>query len=256
MAVVGTLQNQALVRAMVAKHVDQFRLEVLPNGRILVNQARVQEPFAQLFELEHYPHQRVRDGRGQAYQVRGSFGLAALRHYCRGGLFGSLLQDKYLFQGYDGTRAFRELRLLADLRARGLPVPEPLACRVLITGLIYRADLLTSWIEGAAPLSQHVKAATEADFLAVGAMLGNFFKAGLWHADLNAHNVLLTPTGPALIDFDRCEIRKNDPAGQQANIARLHRSLTKLGFAARADFTSALWPALQAGLQTGLAASI
>ncbi len=231
----------------------QFRLEALKaiglNGRALINRDRVQESLAALFDVDSYPNQRVRDGRGQAFQVQGSFGAAALRHYCRGGMFGALLQDRYLFQGYDGTRAFRELRLLAELRAQALPVPEPLACRVVVTGLVYRADLLTAWIDGAMPLSQQIKQVGTADFHAVGAMLKRFFDAGLWHADLNAHNVLMTPTGPALIDFDRCEIRKPDANGNQHNVDRLQRSLTKLGFATRADFAGELWPALIDGWQ-------
>jgi 3-deoxy-D-manno-octulosonic acid kinase len=229
-------------------------IEAVPNGLALLDRARVQEPLNVLFDLAHYSGAKtLRDGRGQAHQVTGTFGVGALRHYRRGGLTGALWQDRYLHLGAERTRCFRELRLLALLHDAGFPVPAPLACRFQRDGVVYRADILTAWLPGANPLSAHVQSATLDDFSAIGTMLRGFHDFGLWHADLNAHNILLTDTGPALIDFDRCERRMVDaqaPAAQlgwqAANVARLLRSLTKLGFAARTDFASGLWPALQA----------
>jgi 3-deoxy-D-manno-octulosonic acid kinase len=220
-------------------------IEPCRGGFALVNRRCVNEPLGALFDPNSYVQATaLRDGRGQAFRVHGSFGVGALRHYRRGGMTGTLWQDRYWFTGVERTRSFRELRLLATLQARGLPVPMPLACRFLRSGLIYRADILTAWLPGANPLSAHVQTAVLRDFSAVGAMLRAFHAQGLWHADLNAHNILLTDAGPALIDFDRCRIRALQSEWQAQNLARLLRSLTKLGFAARSDFASSLWPAL------------
>ena len=231
-------------------------LEPFDSGWALIDRARVAETMPQLFEPSTYGDsaKALRDGRGQAFQVVGSFGTAALRHYRRGGMTGALWQDRYAFIGAEATRCFRELRLLATLHSHGLPVPAPLAARFVRSGLSYRADILTAWLPGANPLSAHIQTATAADFHAIGQMLQRFHRAwingsALWHADLNAHNILLTDMGPALIDFDRCMLRKPNSTWQQANLARLLRSLTKLGFAARRDFSSQLWPALLGAYQ-------
>ena len=228
-------------------------LERFDGGLALIDRSRVAGTLTQLFDPATYGSsaKALRDGRGQAFQVVGSFGTAALRHYRRGGMTGALWQDRYAFIGAEATRCFRELRLLATLYSHGLPVPAPLAARFVRTGLSYRADILTAWLPGANPLSAHIQTATVADFDAIGQMLRRFHQASingaaLWHADLNAHNILLTDAGPALIDFDRCMLRKPNATWQEANLARLLRSVTKLGFAARADFASQLWPALLA----------
>ena len=231
-------------------------LERIERGWALVDRARVAEQVTQLFDPSSYGSsaKALRDGRGQAFQVLGSFGTGALRHYRRGGMTGALWQDRYVFIGAEATRCFRELRLLATLHRHNLPVPAPLAARFVRSGFSYRADILTAWLPGANPLSAHVQTVTVADFQAIGHMLQRFHGANingaaLWHADLNAHNILLTDAGPALIDFDRCLLRKPKRVWQQANLARLLRSLTKLGFAARADFSNKLWPALLAAYQ-------
>lgn len=226
----------------------ELSVEQIASGWALINRDQVQEDVEALFDSAQYQTRKaLRDGRGQAYQVHGSFGYAVLRHYRRGGLTGGIWQDRYLYTGREATRCFREMRLLAWLAARNMPVPTPLACRFVRSGLVYRADLLTAWLNGAMPLSADVQGTRVSDFNAVGIMLGRFHRLGLWHADLNAHNILLTDQGPALIDFDRCALRAIAADWQMANLARLNRSLTKLGFAAREDFQTTLWPALLAG---------
>ncbi len=66
-----------------------------------------------------------------------------LRHYRRGGLMARLADDLYLWTGEERTRAFREWRLLRQLREWQLPVPRPIAAGYRRHGLAYRADLLT-----------------------------------------------------------------------------------------------------------------
>ena len=73
--------------------------------------------------------------------------------------------------------------------------------------------------------------------------------AGGWHADLNAWNLLVSESRPEvpviLIDWDRGRLVTRGVAGKsrRANLARLHRSLSKLGLHSALD----AWPQLQKG---------
>jgi 3-deoxy-D-manno-octulosonic acid kinase len=168
-------------------------------------------------------------GRGAAWIIRHGGRELVLRHYRRGGAFGPWLGDRYLWLGLARSRAEREWRLLADLQARGLAVPRPIAARVRRRGLIYRADLITERIAAAESLAQRLSLAPldVNEWRAVGQCIRRFHAAGVYHADLNAHNVLLAPSGVHLIDFDRGCLRA--PGGwEAANLARLRRSLEKL----------------------------
>ena len=62
---------------------------------------------------------RAAGGRGTVAFVRDGERRWVLRHYRRGGLVARLLDDRYLWTGADRTRAFREWRLLRELRAAG-----------------------------------------------------------------------------------------------------------------------------------------
>ena len=58
-------------------------------------------------------------------------------------------------------------------------------------------------------------------------MIRRFHAAGIDHTDLNIHNILLDDAGQSwLIDFDKCS-RRAAGDWQQANLARLQRSLRK-----------------------------
>lgn len=169
-------------------------------------------------------------GRGAALFVHYEGEDYVLRHYRRGGLVGPVLGDRYLWTGLARTRAWREWHLLARMREMGLPVPRPLAARVVRSGLIYRADIATARID-AQTLTQFLKAhrPPERFWRAVGATVRRFHAHGIYHADLNAHNVLVDQTGRLyLIDFDRGRLRKPHPTWRTANLERLKRSLDKL----------------------------
>ena len=172
-------------------------------------------------------------GRGGVSIVRTDAGEAVLRHYRRGGMVANLLGDRYLWLGADRTRSFREFRLLAHLMARGLPVPAPLAAGFVRHGLRYSADLVTLRIPYALTLAEKVAAGALDTELAgqVGALVARFHREGVWHADLNAHNILVNPDGLYLIDFDRGRLRAPHLSWQQANLDRLRRSLLKVGAA-------------------------
>ena len=188
-------------------------------------------------------------GRGAAWFVQHEGRALVLRHYRRGGLLGPWLGDRYFWLGLARTRAFREWHLLAQLYRRGLPVPLPVAAQVRRRGLCYRADLVTRRLEGAESLAQRLTRETlgRARWRAVGTCLRRFHDVGAWHADLNAHNVLLVADEVYLIDFDRGRLR--DPGAWRArNLARLKRSLDKLaGERPGFHFNAPAWTALLAG---------
>ena len=154
-----------------------------------------------------------------------------LRHYRRGGLVAPLLGDRYLWSGRIRSRGFAEFSLLAELHQRGLPVPAPITARYVRRGLYYTADLITRTIENARTLAEIVAARRFDSALAaqVGALVARFHAAGVDHADLNAHNILVADAKLWLIDFDRGEIRATGTAWKLANLARLKRSLLKVG---------------------------
>lgn len=176
----------------------------------------------------------VSRGRGSAWFVAADPGQWALRHYRRGGLIARVAADRYVWSGEARVRAFAEWRLLAALMRRGLPVPQPIAARYQRAGLAYRCDLLTRRVRGALPLSVRLEEAALAlrAWRGVGATVARFHAAGVDHADLNAHNILIDEADSVtLIDFDRGRLRPPGAApGAWAarNIARLQRSLDKV----------------------------
>ncbi len=153
-----------------------------------------------------------------------------LRHYYRGGLIGKLINDCYLFTGLESTRAYREYVLLKELEQRNLPACRVVAAQVIVSGLSYRADLLMEMVQGGKDLVALLTQAPLAkeQWHSIGQMIATFHQQCVYHADLNAHNILLDGNAlPVLIDFDRGEIK--DQRGQwcQDNLDRLLRSFNK-----------------------------
>ena len=169
-------------------------------------------------------------GRGAAWFVGSGERQWVLRHYRRGGFIARLSRDSYVWTGEDRVRAFAEWRLLELLSQRGLRVPKPIAARYQRNGPLYRCDLITQRIMGAATLNESLARGPLPDSLwrAVGAAVAQLHRAGVDHADLNAHNVLLDSKGMvSVIDFDRG--RERAPGAWSArNLRRLQRSLAKI----------------------------
>lgn len=153
-----------------------------------------------------------------------------LRHYYRGGLIGKIINDQYIYSGLENTRAAREFSLLKTMRELDLPVPKPIAYRVIKQGLIYHADLLSSRIENANDLVGILskKNIDEELWFAIGQRIKTFHQHGIYHHDLNAHNILIDDNNKVwLIDFDRGEQRTKRDKWPEDNMTRLLRSFRK-----------------------------
>lgn len=153
-----------------------------------------------------------------------------LRHYYRGGLIGKLINDCYAFSGIKNTRAYREFSLLLQLEQLALPACRVVAAQVTRTGLVYRADLLMKMVIGGQDLVAMLTKGTmtEQQWHNIGRTIAQFHQARVFHADLNAHNILIDSDDKVwLIDFDRGEIKAQQGAWCQQNLDRLLRSFEK-----------------------------
>ena len=169
-------------------------------------------------------------GRGGAWFIDAPFGAVVLRRYLRGGWAASVSRDAYLWHGSSRVRSFAEFRLTRALHARGLPVPRAIAACYWRRGSTYRAAILVERLAGVHSLAERASVAGDsAPWEETGRLVARFHRAGLDHADLNAHNILFDATGHGwLIDFDRGRMRIPETRWREHNLARLQRSLLKL----------------------------
>jgi 3-deoxy-D-manno-octulosonic acid kinase len=202
-------------------------------GAILFDAQRVQQAEPGWFDPAAWgarAHPVTVGGRGSAWFVDAPFGRAVLRHYLRGGLPARLSRDRYLWHGADRSRGFAEFRLTRALHVLGLPVPRPIAAAYWRHGPFARAAILVERLGGTRSLAEiAAEHGADAPWEKAGRLLSRFHRAGLDHADLNAHNLLFDDSGKGwLIDFDKGALRIPATAWRERNLARLRRSLLKL----------------------------
>ena len=172
-----------------------------------------------------------------------------LRHYRRGGMVRSISEQHYIWQGLQHTRAWREFDVLFEMQSQGLPSPKPYACQVQRRGLKYSASLITYFLAGVT-LAECVCTAKLPDerWCNIGQCIRRFHAAGVDHADLNAHNILVDEHVVSLIDFDRAVIQSTvNPKRANKNLKRLQRSLNKIGSSGPAFYNDKCWGVLMAG---------
>jgi 3-deoxy-D-manno-octulosonic acid kinase len=225
----------------------------IDGGGMLYDTQRTSNFSTEFFEPEYWRrHDAVEGtarGRGTTWFIRSGDSSFVLRHYRRGGLIARLSKDAYLWTSESETRSYAEWYLTYHLHRAGLPVPAPVAARYRRRGLFYRADLITQRIENSESLAARLAKGPLplSQWIAIGRCIRRFHDAGVHHADLNAHNILLTPEQVYLIDFDRGTLRKRG-WWADTNLVRLYRSLEKVTLlAAPQSFTDEDWHSLLAG---------
>lgn len=207
------------------------------------------------FEPDYWKANCVRiteGGRGAAWFIdTPSQQHWVLRQFQRGGLPGKLIKNRYLYMGEAQVRSFREFRLLLWMRKQGLPVPDPVAARSCrFAKATYSASILLERIPGACSLGERGPGQDEGSWQAAGECVRRFHDAGIYHADLNCTNILVSPSGIHLIDFDRgVQYAQHSPssAWRRANIKRLHRSVDKRLGDLPAQHRATLWQAFTTG---------
>jgi 3-deoxy-D-manno-octulosonic acid kinase len=210
-------------------------------------------------------HARATRGRGELHVVRAAVvgpdrrERWAVRHYRRGGAVASYLGDRYLAVG--ATRPEVEIRASVAARARGVRTPAVVAGAWYHAGPFYRADLVTELVPGATTLADALfsaprGAAAERWLAAAGRLARELGEAGIGHVDLNARNILegtdSPAAGPWVIDLDRATVEgRTGIEAARPMLARLERSLRKIGATSGRPLSGAEWAALRAGFEEG-----
>lgn len=231
--------------------------------QLLYNPQLLHSPNASLLSCgilrQAKSHQQISTGgRGQAWFLEMDDFSAVLRAYQRGGLVAHFNQQTYWGIDVESSRAFKEWRLLQMMLDEGLPVPVPVAASVcrwpFSFSPLYRAHILVERIPASVTLDQLLGKQPPGEGLwgRIGQCIRQFHNAGVFHADLNANNILLDDKQKVyLIDFDKGEFRENQPAGvqwKQDNLQRLLRSLLKQqGLTKKYFYTEQGWGELIAG---------
>ena len=224
---------------------SQFNIKKTGDSYILYDASIIADPSLQLFDHDYHTNQSAQQknsspaaeltseagiGRARVVYLSHEDKTWVLKHYYRGGAVASVLKDQYLGFDIEKSRAFREWRLLKKMRQLGLPVPDAVAAHVDAKMFYYRADLITVKIEDSKTLADVLEKNTITDQLweRVGACIKLFHQHDIYHADLNARNILLTKSGDVyLIDFDNSYFRVSSTAWKMQNLVRLKRSLLK-----------------------------
>ncbi|MDE2449370.1 MAG: 3-deoxy-D-manno-octulosonic acid kinase [Gammaproteobacteria bacterium] len=232
---------------------SEVKQGVIEGGAMLYDASRTRNLTAAWFDPRYWSSRGELDGtargRGTTHFVRSRDRRLVLRHYHRGGLVSLLSSDRYIWRGEDQTRPFAEWSIMYRLHRAGLPVPAPIAARYVRHGSTYRGDIITERLTTVGSLAEclGLGALSIVTWISIGRCIRRFHDFGVCHADLNAHNVLLSEETVYLVDFDRCQLRR---AGLwlDTNLVRLRRSLEKISYGLPADrFSEADWHALLDG---------
>jgi 3-deoxy-D-manno-octulosonic acid kinase len=232
----------------------EVKRAALAGGAMLYDSSRVGGMSADWFEARYWAARREIEayarGRGAVLYIKAADGKRyVLRHYRRGGAVASLAGDRYFWHGEQRTRPFLEWQLTYRLHRAGLPVPAPIAVRDRHRGIVYSGDIITERLPVVGSLASCLATAALSvlTWVAIGRCLRRFHELGVCHADLNAHNVLLSEESVYLVDFDRCQLRAPS-MWRDANLVRLRRSLEKVTWALPAErFGESDWHALLDG---------
>jgi 3-deoxy-D-manno-octulosonic acid kinase len=226
-------------------------------SHILYDACVISKPSKNLFdpewlakeaEIQQIGQNEMAMGRGSAWFVDYNEQQWVLRHYRRGGMVARWNKELYFGFSLGGTRAWQEWYLLNSMFTLGLPVPQPVAACVSwpysrAAGL-YKAAIIVQKIPGAMTLAEKCQQhdTNSEVWKSVGRCIKKFHDQNIYHADLNANNILFDQGNKAyLIDFDKGNIRPGE-TWKSENLKRLHRSLLKLqGMNENFNFSDADW---------------
>ena len=193
-------------------------------------------------------------GRGSAWFIDAPFGPVVLRQYLRGGWVAKFSRNRYFFATVSRSRPFREYHLLAALYEQGLPVPRPVAALCEHRGIRSTGALMTARISSAQTLADLLPGfsgvrETDTEFWeSIGRCIRRFHDAGVWHADLNARNILLDAAQQVfLIDFDRARFTPGKAVNGKGNLDRFKRSLAKFWPTGELPALQSAWVQVMAG---------
>lgn len=173
----------------------------------------------------------VAGGRGGAFRTTCAGGLrVVVRPARRGGWLGRVVRETYV--GWR-PRPVRELDASVIARRRAVPTPAVLGVRVVGWGF-YRGVVVTEEAAGVMTLAQMIASRgavgePTAVARAAGESVGRLHAAGVDHADLNLHNLLVPQTGNGdvvVIDLDKARVGRHGlaAAARRRNVRRLARS--------------------------------
>ncbi len=189
--------------------------------------------FEKLFSRQYLKQQGLVFAEAQGRAVATMFNWQGkqlvLKKYCRGGLVAKFNKKNYLFTGLKKTRVYKEFSLLQLMHQKGLPVSTPCYAEVIKNGAFYQAKIITQYIANSKSLADVLEnqELLEKGWKKVGRLIRQFHDNQVYHADLNARNILLVGDKGYLIDFDRSTIKSGETWKAQ-NLNRLKRSLLKI----------------------------
>ena len=210
---------------------EDIKVQSKGRSHILYDATLIEHPDEVLFlpDSNSVAEKTVAIGRAEAqfYQYQGHD--LVFKQYLRGGMVAALLGDRYFGLNHEQTRSFKEFYLLHQLQKLGLAAPRPVAARAEKSGLFFRAALITLEIPNAQTLADLLmsSALDDAVWQDVGRCIREFHDNDVYHADLNARNILFSEDKVYLIDFDKCAFRYLGESWKASNLARLKRSLLK-----------------------------
>jgi 3-deoxy-D-manno-octulosonic acid kinase len=202
--------------------------EILPYAPVIA---------ARLLELEAPTRTAGAGNRASGHRISLDGGPELFaRRARRGGMMRFLLEETFF--GLK-PRPLEELKIAAEARRRGIGVAEPMGASVeSVAPGFYRGFFLTRAIPGMT-LWEFVRADDDPVvrshvLLKARAAIATMHNHGLFHADLNLHNLFVTQEGESfavvILDLDKARLYDAplSPALRRENAQRLIRSARKL----------------------------
>jgi len=193
------------------------------------------------------PEARILTGRAPVYAIplADGCGDVVVRHAMRGGALARANSDLFM----PPTRGLRELVNSLRLRISKVSTPEIVAFVTYRAGpVLRRSDVATREIKNGHDLFTilaRIESGEQRDacLRAARRLMTSLARAGAHHPDLNLRNVLITWDGldgaaAHVLDVDRIRFHvPGDPMVEQANLARIERSISKWRDSRQIDVT-------------------